>query len=202
MHDGCAVILAAGMAARMGSAKQLLPLKGSCMLEHVIKLALVEDFTHVIVVIGHEAERIVQSIQIDDPRFLWHINPLYELGQSTSFKAGIAKALEFHSSVMVFLGDQPFIQSQTVHSLWSFAKRKMQELQEPFVIQPIYQEKPGHPVFFGNICKEQFARLEGDQGAKPIIADMQPRMFLPVDDPGIHLDIDTREDFEQAEHIS
>lgn len=198
MQDGCAVILAAGMAARMGSVKQLLPIKGSYMLEQVIKLALREDFSRVIAVIGHEAERIQAHIQIDDPRFLWQLNPRYRLGQSTSFKAGLEKALEASSSAMVFLGDQPFIEEQTIHAVWTFAKRKQKELQVPFVIQPTYQKKPGHPVFFGNICKQQFASLEGDQGAKPIIAHMQHRLLLPVDDPGIHFDIDTREDLEHS----
>ncbi|WP_312108187.1 nucleotidyltransferase family protein [Brevibacillus reuszeri] len=201
MQQGCAVILAAGTASRMGTAKQLLSLQGYPMLEHVIRLVLKADFAQVITVIGHEAERIQHAISIPDPRFQWMVNPAYMLGQSTSFKAGMERALDLHTSVVVFLGDQPFIKSETVQRLWEMGQKNMGERREPFVIQPTYREKPGHPVWFGNVYEGQFDQVEGDQGAKTVLASMK-RIFLPVDDPGIHLDIDTREDFEQAEHIS
>ncbi|MGG0940203.1 nucleotidyltransferase family protein [Brevibacillus centrosporus] len=152
-------------------------------------------------VIGHEAERISRSIPIDDPRFHWVFNPLYRSGQSASFKLGIRKALESHASVMVFLGDQPFVNSQTVHEVWAQGNRMLQAEQEPFVIQPFYREKTGHPVFFGNVNSHLFEELGGDQGAKPIIASMNRRILLPVDDPGIHFDIDSLADFEEAQHM-
>ena len=202
MHQGCAVILAAGTASRMGSAKQLLTLHGCSMLEQVISLALAIDFSRVIAVIGHEENRIQQSIHVADPRFRWVVNPHYQSGQSTSFRLGIEQALPNHRSVTVFLGDQPFIKRETVHQLWERGQESLRELQVPFAIQPMYLEKPGHPVFFGNVYQGQFDCIEGDQGARSVLAAMEQRVFLPVDDPGIHVDIDTPEDFEQALHIS
>lgn len=200
MRQICAVILAAGMSSRMGEAKQLVSLHGRYLLEHVIRLALQEGFAQVLTVIGHEADRIQRSIQIEDTRLRWVINPMYRLGQSTSFTLGIRKALEAHSSAMVFLGDQPFVKSQTVHEVWSHGNQRMQDVQQPFVLQPAYREKPGHPVFFGNVNSALFENLAGDQGAKSIIATMHRRILLPVDDPGIHFDIDTQADLEKAQH--
>lgn len=201
MRQVCAVILAAGMSSRMGSAKQLLALHGRYLLEHVIRLALREEFARVVAVIGHEADRISRSIPIDDPRFRWVFNPLYSSGQSTSFKLGIQKALESHTSVMVFLGDQPYVSSQTVHEIWTHGNRMLQEEREAFVIQPVYRERAGHPVFFGNVNSHLFEEVGGDQGAKTIIAGMNRRILLPVDDPGIHFDIDTLADFEEAKQM-
>lgn len=201
MRQVCAVILAAGMSSRMGSAKQLLALHGRYLLEHVIHLALKEEFDQVFAVIGHEADRICRSIPIDDPRFHWVFNPLYRSGQSTSFKLGIRKALESHASAMVFLGDQPCVSSQTVHEVWSHGHRMLQEEQKAFVIQPFYQERAGHPVFFGNVDSRLFEELGGDRGAKAIIAGMNRRILLPVDDPGIHFDIDTLADYEAAKQM-
>ncbi len=201
MRRICAVILAAGMSSRMGSAKQLLDLHGRPLLEHVIGLALKEEFAQVAAVIGHEADKISRSIPIDDPRFQWVFNPLYRTGQSTSFKLGIRKALETHASVMVFLGDQPYVSSQTVHEVWSRGNQMLQQEQEAFVMQPAYQERAGHPVFFGNVSSHLFEELGGDQGAKAIIASMKRRILLPVNDPGIHFDIDTLADFEAAKQM-
>jgi molybdenum cofactor cytidylyltransferase len=92
------------------------------------------------------------------------------------------------------------VKSQTVHEVWSHGNKRLQDVQQPFVLQPAYRGKPGHPVFFGNVNSALFENLAGDQGAKPIIATMNRRILLPVDDPGIHFDIDTRADYVKAQH--
>lgn len=202
MNQTWAVILAAGRSTRMVAAKQLLELDGEYLLESVIRLVLSADFSRVIAVIGHEAERIEQTIAIRDARFQWVFNPAYPLGQSTSFRLGMEAAMESRAAaVMMFLGDQPFIRRQSVGEVKRAGEELLSRQAEPFVLQPVFEEKPGHPVFFGNPESLLLDAVSGDQGAKPIMASIKHRVFLPIDDPGIHVDLDTQEDVEKARQV-
>lgn len=73
-----AIILAAGTSSRMGKPKQILPLGNRAILEHVIQRSLAEDFSEVIVVIGHEAETIKNMITIGFKK--WTPTHLTEFG--------------------------------------------------------------------------------------------------------------------------
>jgi molybdenum cofactor cytidylyltransferase len=193
-----ALILAAGSSKRMGQTKQLLDFDGSYLLEHVISGILSFPFSKVLAVIGHEAEQIKRLIQIDDKRFRWVLNPYYSLGQSYSLKEGIRERGN-HSNMMVFLGDQPLISDETVRTVIEagLAHSEKSETQ-PFLVQPTFQEIPGHPVFFGNVNQIDFSIMTGDQGAKNVIKTIKTRLILPLGDPGVLMDIDTSEEYKKA----
>jgi molybdenum cofactor cytidylyltransferase len=192
-----AIILAAGKSSRMGEPKQLLDFHGRYLLECVIKQTLAFPFSKVLTVIGHEAENIQRNIDIKNKRFQWVFSPEYSQGQSYSLKAGL-KAIEDQSNVMVFLGDQPLITSESIRTVMEEGERQSKSETPPFSLQPTCDGKPGHPVFFGNIHKIDFSTLSGDQGAKNILKTMKTRIMLPLDDPGVLMDIDTKEDYQKA----
>ncbi|HEX6923226.1 MAG TPA: nucleotidyltransferase family protein [Bacillales bacterium] len=194
-----ALILAAGTSNRMGTPKQLLRLGDKPLLQHVIQNILRFDFSEIIAVIGHEAEKIKRSVQIEDKRFRWVINSEYLSGQSTSLRKGIESC--GHSSIMVFLGDEPLISEQTVQTIFRFGLEKHSVSTEPYVVRPSYQSTPGHPVFFGNAQKIDFSILDGDRGAKEIIRRLESRHILPVKDQGISMDVDTPENYENVKRI-
>lgn len=194
----CAIILAAGTASRMGKPKQLLPLGDLALLEHTINRLVNENFTEVITVIGYEAINIKNRIPIDNERFRWVENEAYLTGQSSSLRVGIESLQKHHTNVMVFLGDLPFIQAETIRLIYKFGVDRMKENEEAFVIRPTYKEVPGHPVFFGHINKHHFAQLQGDNGGKPIMKRISNHILLEVEDPGILFDVDTPEDYVEA----
>ncbi len=200
MSPVCACILAAGMSTRMGRSKQLLDWHGGYLLEHIIGKLLRHDFQQVYAVIGHEAEMIQERITISDPRFHWIINEEYAKGQSTSVKCALDQGILQHKAVAIFLGDLPFLKEQTIQNILSEGKKRSLSADGPFVIQPSYQGTPGHPVYFGNLTKESYADLDGDQGMKAIIRSMKSRFLLPVEDEGIFLDLDTPEAYEQLKN--
>lgn len=193
-----AVILAAGSSSRMGEPKQVLSLGSSTMLEHVIQLALHEDFAEVITVIGNEAQMIKETILIENPRFHWIVNENHLSGQSTSLKAGVASVHESHNNIMVFLGDTPFISPATIQEVVQVAQQKLEESSESFVIRPVYRGIAGHPVFFGNINKSLFTQLEGDVGAKKLFSQVTNYIQVDVTDDGILFDVDTKEEYKRA----
>lgn len=194
---GC-IILAAGTGSRMGDVKQLLPLEGKTILEHVIQKTLKEDFSEIITVIGFEAAQIKSEIKINDPRLQWVENKQYVAGQSTSLKKGIQSMQQETTSFMVFLGDLPFIDAKTIQLILEAGKEKKRVTREPFVIRPTYNDVAGHPVFFGNMDCALFSTLDGDQGAKKMIKQINMQIYIDVSDKGIVQDIDTPIDYRNA----
>ena len=195
------IILAAGTARRMGKPKQLLPLGNTSILERVIHQTLKESFSEIITVIGHKASVIKQEIIIHDPRFRWVKNEHYLTGQSSSLKVGINHIASDNSSFMVFLGDLPFISNETIQEVLETGVHMEKKTNDPFMIRPTYQGVAGHPVFFGNMDENFFNKLDGDQGAKVMIKEIDCQVYLDVTDEGIIKDIDTPDDYEFARQM-
>ncbi|MCG7334695.1 nucleotidyltransferase family protein [Sporosarcina sp. ACRSM] len=198
----CAIILAAGTSSRMGKTKQMLSLGNDPILEHVINCSLHENFSEVIAVIGHEANTIKENILIDSERFRWVVNESYLSGQSSSLKVGIESLKEVHPNLMVFLGDLPFLSTKTIRTIYQHGAKRLEETDAPFMIRPMYNGEVGHPVFFGNIDRHLFARLQGDTGGKAIMHQISDRIFLKVEDEGILFDVDTLADYQKAKIIA
>ncbi|MFC0471113.1 nucleotidyltransferase family protein [Halalkalibacter kiskunsagensis] len=195
--DICAVILAAGTSTRMGTAKQLLPFKQMYLLEYVIKHVLAQSFEQVFVVIGHNADEIMEHISLPSSRCRWIINDKYQLGQSTSFTIAMKTIEPTFSQAMLFLGDQPFIKPKTIQSVFEEGNGKEKRLTCPFVIRPFYENKPGHPLYWGNIKKLDISTLSGDKGGRGLLSSVK-KHHLPVNDPNILVDIDTPADYQKA----
>jgi molybdenum cofactor cytidylyltransferase len=63
------------------------------------------------------------------------------------------------------------------------------------VAAPYYRGERGHPVGFGRVCYPALAALDGDEGAKSIVAAHCDRLArIDVDDPGVLRDVDTPAD--------
>jgi len=202
MFDISAVILAAGTSSRMGETKQLMKLGDAYILEKVIHKCLSFPFTEIITIIGHDSEDITTKIQIHDSRFKWILNKEFKAGMSTSFHTALLH-IKKSSSFMVFLGDQPFIKESTIQSIVNEGIVQMRTKKTPFVIQPCYQGRRSHPVFFGFHQKMDFSSITDDRGARDVIKQLKSRIDIEVnDDPYLFFDIDTQADYEKAAAIA
>lgn len=196
-NNVCAVILAAGKSSRMGQMKQLLSLGDQTMLGHVIDRALEADFPAVYTVIGHEAALIRNQINRQDTRFHWLVNQAYEEGQSTSLRLALTHLKERYTHMMLFLGDVPYIQSGTIHSIYEQGMEISANVTDPFMLRPTYGGIHGHPVFIGNFFHDVFMQVEGDQGLRSIIKQIPYYHTIAVEDEGVVYDIDTMEQYKQ-----
>lgn len=104
------VIQAAGLSTRMGvlGPKALLPYRGRPLLDHIVRTALASRLAEVIVVLGHEADR-VRRVLGEDARVRAVVNGDYALGRSTSIRAGLAAAGAAAPGALFLLGDQPLM---------------------------------------------------------------------------------------------
>lgn len=186
------IVLAAGTSSRMAGQKLLLPLGNKSVLEHVVDLALSLPLAPVIVVLGHQAEALV-AVLGRRPVVLAR-NPAYAQGQSTSVRAALAALPSGVRAAVFFLGDQPLIRRQVVETLL----KTYQETGAP-AVYPTYTGRRGNPVLFDRRAFTALAGCQGDEGGRTLLAGgLAGAVAVPVDDPGILLDIDTAADYERA----
>jgi molybdenum cofactor cytidylyltransferase len=181
-----AVILAAGRSTRMGKAKQLLPLGASTVLETTIANVQRSAASEVILVLGAAADRIRRQTGIQTV-----FNSDYEKGMASSLQVGISAVSPLASSVLVVLGDQPFVQAETLdHLIHEHAQAA------DCVLIPTWQGRRGNPVLIPRGLFPGIALLEGDTGFRALFAAHPEQVQnVEVKDEGILLDIDSEEDY-------
>jgi molybdenum cofactor cytidylyltransferase len=97
--------------------------------------------------------------------------------------------LETHgaSGWLVALGDMPFVTEATLQAL----VRAIEE--GAGIAAPLFDGRRGNPVAFGASHHAALLALDGDQGARRLLAS-SPVTTIAVPDPGILRDIDTQGD--------
>jgi molybdenum cofactor cytidylyltransferase len=184
-----AILLAAGESNRMGQPKQLMPFGQSTTLERTIDNLLNSAVSETIVVLGYRNEEIRQTISGKPVKIA--INPDYQKGMSASIIAGLKQIDKRARAVLLALGDQPFVDSQTINSLVeAFIANKKG------IIIPVYQGRRGNPVIFAIKYKGELSNLKGDIGGRDIIkCHPDDVLEVAVNCEGVSLDIDTAENY-------
>lgn len=187
-----AVVLAAGASTRMGEPKPLVELGKQTLLEHVLENIRRSGVHQIVVVLGHEAERVRGGVALDGMIVVF--NPEYRLGLSTSLQRGIASLPTTAAALLVVLADQPFVSPSTLDRL-----TRAWEGSEARIIIPTFRGVRGNPVLIDRSLSGDLAEIAGDRGCKAIFGDHEDEILeIPVDDPGILFDVDSREQLEKA----
>jgi len=184
-----AVVLAAGTSSRLGSPKQLLSFRGRPVLVAVVENLLTSRLDRVVVVLGHqsgEVARVLEGLPVEVV-----VNQRYIEGQASSLKCGLAALDPEVRAALFALGDQPLVRPSTVRLLVD-GYRSAGGIAAPF-----YQGQRGNPVIFDRRFFPDLELLKGDAGAREIIrSNPESLLRVDVDDPGVVLDIDTWEDYQ------
>jgi molybdenum cofactor cytidylyltransferase len=190
-----ALILAAGRSTRYGGSNKLLAdLDGVPIVRRVALAALESRARPVVVVTGHQADRIAEALEGLDVQFVH--NPNYAKGLSTSLKTGIGALAADADGAAVCLGDMPRIEANHIDRLISAFAPKEGRL----IALPLYEGKRGNPVLFGRSLFAEMMEAEGDTGARHIIgshADEVVEVDLGTD--AIFADVDTPEALQQLQ---
>src|SRR5262245_41848424 len=86
------VVLAAGTSTRMGRNKLFMELEGETLVHRVVDRVMKAGIDPLIVVLGHEAERVQQALE--GLTYVAVLNREYERGVNSSLRAGIRAASE------------------------------------------------------------------------------------------------------------
>ncbi len=184
-----AVILAAGRSTRFGGSNKLLAaLDGVPIVRRVAEAVLASRARPVVVVTGHQSDRVEEALKDLDVRLVH--NPNYAKGLSTSLKAGIGTLPTGVDGAIVCLGDMPRIEASHIDRLIAAFAPKEGRL----IALPVHNGKRGNPALFGRALFADMMEAEGDTGARHIIgnhADEVAEVDLGTD--AIFADVDTPE---------
>jgi molybdenum cofactor cytidylyltransferase len=120
---------------------------------------------------------------------------------SEGMGASLAAAVEASSGAqgwIVALGDMPMVDPKTIEAV-----RRALERGAPMAAPYDRSGHRGHPVGFSLALRDELLELGGDVGARDLLARHAAMVErIVTDDPGIFVDIDTREDLADLEERS
>lgn len=184
------IILAAGFSSRAGTFKMELPFGKKKLLRRAVD-GMKHCCSRVIVVGGFKIERVMEIVKnCPDVRVV--LNKNYQKGMFSSVQEGVR-----HVNGDIFFimpGDHPLITKETYRKL-------IDELTaagpDRDIAVPVYKDRKGHPVLLRKKIKEELLREPHDSTLKKFI-HRKGFLPVPVDNSGILVDVDTREDYEKA----
>jgi molybdenum cofactor cytidylyltransferase len=184
-----AVILAAGRSTRMGGPNKLLAeIGGRPLIRIAAEEALASRAGPVIVVTGHQREKVEAALQGLDVKRVH--NPNFADGLSTSVKTGLAAVPEAADGAIVCLGDMPQVRAQLIDKLIGAFDPERGAL----VVIPTIDGKRGNPVVWSRRFFPELMALEGDVGARNMIARYAEAVAeVPLTDTAALIDVDTPE---------
>ena len=210
-----ALLLAAGRSTRMGAGRHKLlatlsatapaapsgaPSLASAaptLISHVAHVALGARIASLTIVTGHAAAEIRQasaslpaSAAARQISLNYCHNPDYASGIASSIRCGLAALPANCTGVLVLLADMPRLTSAHLDCLIAA------HLQHPqAIIVPSYAGQRGNPLLWPRPYFAALASLQGDQGARQLLASKaQAIQLISMPDNAIHEDADTPAD--------
>jgi molybdenum cofactor cytidylyltransferase len=191
-----AIVLAAGASTRYGQPKQLLPVGGKTMLQHVVDVVLASPVDQTIVVLGHRADEIEANVRqglltaADTPADIV-TNEEWEAGLSTSVQAGLRAVRPDVQAALFVLADQPAITPEIIAALLG----RYRETGASIVV-PTYQGQRGNPALFDCSLFAELMKGRDDQGGRQLIDVYGDRIErVEVGSEAVLVDVDTEEDY-------
>ena len=184
------VVVAAGQGSRFKGARHKLdqPLAGStvlgCTLRHAVEsglpVVLVTTAAFAAIGLEHLTRRDLVLLPPEEAR----------RGMGNSIAAGVAERASA-AGWLVLPGDMPLVRPSTLSAIAA-------ALAEHTVVQAQYRGRRGHPVGFSSELYSELVALEGDEGARRVVA-RYPVHGEELNDPGVLVDVDTLDDLAQVQ---
>jgi molybdenum cofactor cytidylyltransferase len=153
----------------------------------------------VVVVVGHEADRVIAAVERSGLSARTVLNARYLEGQLSSILAGLEEIDRPDvDAVFLALVDAPLFAVSTVHAILE----RFKTTRAP-VVRAVRGDEHGHPVLISHELFGALRRADPLVGAKPIVrSHASAAGDVTVDDPGAFVDIDTPEDYEKLSRWS
>ena len=191
-----AVVLAAGLGRRFGSAKMLAEWRGRPIVSYVLETiaAARDDGILSAGVVVHrpddiETPRLAREIGIEP-----HLNTRPAQGMASSLRLGLnalaSERWQPLEGALVVMGDQPLLRRDVIDRLIAAFSPSMDLVRPEYADAP---EEPGHPVLVHRRLWDRARSLTGDQGFRVFATWNNVREgTIRVD--GANPDVDTPED--------
>jgi len=184
------ILLAAGRGARFGGDKLSAPLRGSFDdVAHGTPIGvatcrhLVQAIPQVTAVVRPEDVALARLLRDTGANVI--ACPRAHEGMGASLSCGVSAVADAHGWV-VMLADMPWVRPSTI-ALIAEALAAGAD-----IAAPSFQGQRGHPVGFARRHFAALSALQGDEGARSVVATHANAVTLvEIDDPGVLRDIDT-----------
>jgi len=183
-----AIVLAAGRGERFGGTKQLALYRDTPLVAHAVRLAETVCGQRVLLITGSEHAEVAAAAAPLAGYFTVHER--FADGLATSLGVGVRCVHDVADAVMVLLADQPLVTIDhlaTITASW--------RARPDAIVASHYAGKDGPPVIFPRALFDELQALEGDRGARPVIAANEERVIRVAFEPAAR-DIDRPADLD------
>jgi molybdenum cofactor cytidylyltransferase len=182
------LVLGAGASTRLGEPKQLLPYRGTTLLEWVVGQARrAEGIDEVVVVLGRAADEVRKRVDFGGATVV--DNPVFGEGCASSYRAGIGAIDAESDAIMILLGDQPGIGPEIIDRVAEVFRQGSDQ-----IVLASYRGRKGHPMLFARPLFDKLVELHGDKAAWKLVDANPDLLGLAELDIPYPEDINTPED--------
>ena len=181
------VLLAAGSGERFGGAKLLATLPGTGEALGIVALRnLRAVLPEVVAVVRPGDDELAARFVAEGARVVRAERAAEGMGASLAAGVGAAGAAD---GWVVALADMPWIRRRTLAAVVAALA------QGATIVAPRHQRVRGHPVGFAAALRDELTSLDGDEGARRVLAAHEAALVtVDVDDPGVLRDVDVPAD--------
>ena len=192
MSDVTAIVTAAGESTRMGRPKALLQWEGVTLIDYQSSSLLSGGVTDVVIVLGHEADRIQPNYKTSSVRYV--VNSNYRQGRSASILAGLREGESNTTSIMLLGVGQPRPPSIISEVL------DCHKTNQALITSPLDQGRGGHPLVFSALLRPELETITEEQQGIRALFKTHPKdiVEVPINNPIVCLDLNTPEEYEKA----
>jgi len=196
------ILISSGFSKRMRSSKPLLTFKGKTFIVTIL-LKILPACSKVIVVTGHEEEKVQEEVTTtfnkidtglaDKVEFVY--NPEYKQGMLTSLQQGLISAVDSNWFLYHFV-DQPSIPQK-------FYEEFTQKIKDSYDwVQPRVKEQSGHPIMFNKKVAAKILLSSRSKTLRDIIRESNfKKLYWECPYPEVLKDVDTPEEYAKLTSI-
>lgn len=186
-HRPSLIVLAAGRGSRFagGVHKLAQPLGPSTVLATTLVHAIASTLPVLVVTTEALAPIARLHVAARDIVVLPEVGSEPGLGMGRSIATGVAARADA-PGWLILPADMPLVRSTTMIAV-------AQALEQHPVAYAQFEGRRGHPVGFAAELYSELVRLDGDEGARRLVA-RYPSLGVDVDDSGTQIDLDTVDD--------
>jgi len=184
------IVLAAGSSTRMGRNKMLLELGRQPLVRRAVTAALDAGLSPVLVVVGHEAERVQEAVAGLDCRPV--LNPDHAQGVRVSLQTGVRALPEGVAAAVVLLADMPFVTAAMVRAVAD----RYRAGGAPLVVSE-YGDVNAPPTLYDRALFPELLAMSGEGCGKQVVRRHREEAAVVPWPEAALADVDVPEDYER-----
>tara|TARA_Y100000590_G_scaffold346044_1_gene396113 strand:+ start:1574 stop:2155 length:582 start_codon:yes stop_codon:yes gene_type:complete len=186
-----AILLSAGESKRLKGENKLVKIfKNKPLICHSLKSLQKSKVKKIIIVLGFQSREIKKKIK-KNKKIQFILNKKFNLGISTSIKAGLKKINKKDRGFIIMQSDMPFVKTSDINKIYNSIKKRK------YLVHALkFKNKLGNPVGFDVSVLKKFKKIKGNIGAKYMVKKLKNNTnFIKVNSGKVFKDFDLKKDF-------